>query len=103
MEFTFKSKFNLENVVWFMYENKPVQGIIHKINYRREESVNTSYEHRNIFNKLKSLLGSKKVEVALTYELDMVKSDGTFISCTHYRRENEIFKTKEELLNLLII
>ena len=101
MEFTFKSKFNLENVIWFMYENKPVQGIIHKINYRREESVNTSYEHRNIFNKLKSLLGSKKVEVALTYELDMVKSDGTFISCTHYRRENEIFKTKEELLKSL--
>ena len=101
MEFTFKSKFNLENVVWFMYENKPVLGIIHKINYRREESVNTSYEHRNIFNKLKSLLGSKKVEVALTYELDMVKSDGTFISCTHYRRENEIFKTKEELLKSL--
>ena len=101
MEFTFKSKFNLENVVWFMYENKPVQGIIHKINYRREESVNTSYEHSNIFNKLKSLLGSKKVEVALTYELDMVKSDGTFISCTHYRRENEIFKTKEELLKSL--
>lgn len=101
MEFTFKSKFNLENVVWFMYENKPVQGIIHKINYRREESVDTSCEHRNIFNKLKSLLGSKKVEVALTYELDMVKSDGTFISCTHYRRENEIFKTKEELLKSL--
>ena len=101
MEFTFKSKFNLENVVWFMYDNKPVQGIIHKINYRREESVNTSCEHRNIFNKLKSLLGSKKVEVALTYELDMVKSDGTFISCTYYRRENEIFKTKEELLKSL--
>lgn len=101
MEFTFKSKFNLEEVVWFMYENKPVQGIIHQINYRREESVNTAYEHKNIFNKLKSLLSSKKVEVTLSYGLDMVRSDGTFISCTHYRRENEIFKTKEELLNSL--
>lgn len=101
MEFKFKSKFYLEDVVWFMYENKPVQGIINKINYSREESVNTACEHRNIFNKLKSLLGSKKVEVTLTYELDMVKSDGTFISCTHYRRENEIFKTKEELLKSL--
>ena len=101
MEFTFKSKFNLENVVWFMYENKPVQGIIHKINYRREESVDTSCEHRNIFNKLKSLLNSKKVSVALSYGLDMVRSDGTFISCTHYREENEIFKTKEELLKSL--
>lgn len=101
MEFTFKSKFNLEDVVWFMYNNKPVQGIVNKINYRREESVNTSCEHKNIFNKLKSLLSSKKAEVALTYELDMVTSDGTFISCTHYRSEKEIFKTKEELLNSL--
>lgn len=35
------------------------------------------------------------------YELDMVKSDGTFISCTHYKREYEIFKTKEELIKSL--
>ena len=101
MEFTFKSKFNLENVVWFMYENKPVQGIIHKINYRREESINTAFEHKNIFHKIKSLIDKKKVEVALSYELDMVQNDGTFISCTHYRRENEIFKTKEALLKSL--
>lgn len=101
MEFTFKSKYNLEDVVWFMYENKPVQGIIHKINYSREESVNTAFEQKNIFRKLKSLIDKKKVEVALVYELDMVQSDGTFISCTHYRRENEIFKTKEDLLKSL--
>ena len=101
MEITFKSKFNLENVVWFMYENKPVQGIIHKINYRREESVDTACEHKNIFHKIKSLIDKKKVEVALSYELDMVQSDGTFISCTHYRRENEIFETKEDLLKSL--
>lgn len=101
MEFTFKSKFNLEEVVWFMYENKPVQGIINKINYTREESVNIACEHKNIFHKIKSLIDKKKVEVVLTYEMDMVRSDGTFISCTHYRKENEIFKTKEELLNSL--
>ena len=101
MEFAFKSKFNLEDVVRFMYENKPVQGIVHQINYRRSELINTSSEHKNIFNKLKSLLGSKKVMVAISYELDMVRSDGTFISCPHYREEDEIFKTKEELLNSL--
>lgn len=101
MEFTFKSRFNLEEVVWFMYENKPVQGIIHRINYHRAESVDTACEHKNIFRKIKSLMDKKSVEVVLTYELDMVKSDGTFISCTHYRRESEIFKTKEELLKSL--
>lgn len=101
MKISFKSKFNLEDVVWFMHENKPVQGIIYNISYRQEESVNTAYEHKNIFNKLKSLLSSKKVEITLTYVLDMVQRDGTFISCPHYRRENEIFKTKEDLLKSL--
>jgi hypothetical protein len=101
MEFTFKSKFNLEDIVWFMYDNKPAQGIVCKINYRREESVNTACEHKNIFNKLKSLLSSKKVSVTISYEMDMVRSDGTFISCTHYRQESEMFRTKEELLKSL--
>ena len=101
MEFTFKSKFNLEEAVWFMYENKPVQGIISRINYRRVESVDTAFEHKNIFHKIKSLIDKKRIEVALTYGLDMVKSDGAFISCTHYREESEIFKTKEELLKSL--
>lgn len=101
MEITFKSKFNLEEVVWFMYENKPVQGLIHRINYRRAESINTACEHKNIFHKIISLIDKKSIEVTLIYELDMVKSDGTFISCTHYREESEIFKTKEELIKSL--
>lgn len=84
-----------------MHGNKPVQGIIYKISYERRESVNTAYEHKNIFHKLKSLLSNKKVETYLSYGLDMVKSDGTFISCPHYRGENELFKTKEELLKSL--
>lgn len=63
MEFKFKSKFNLENVVWFMYENKPVQGIVCEISYRREESVNTAFEQKNIFHKIKSLIDKKKVEI----------------------------------------
>ena len=101
MEIKFKSIFNLEEVVWFMYENKPVQGIVCAINYQRRESVNTACEHKNIFQKIKSFLDKKKVDVRLIYELDMVESDGTFISCTYYKRENEIFKTKEELIKSL--
>lgn len=101
MEFTVKSKFNLEDVVWFMYENKPVQGIVYCIYYRRQESVNIVDEHKNIFNKTKSLIDKKKVEVVHTYEVDIVKSDGTFTYNTFYKTENEIFKTKEELLNSL--
>lgn len=101
MEFTFKSKFDLEEVVWFMHENKAVQGIVNGIDYQRRESVDTAYEHKNIFQKIKSFIDKKKVDVRLIYELDMVKSDGTFISCTHYKKESEIFKSKEELVKSL--
>lgn len=101
MEFTFKSKFNLEDVVWFMYDNKPVQGIVCQIYYRREDSINTAREHKNIFLKIKSLIDKKKVEVVLTYVLDMVENDGTLISGFHYMKESEIFKTKEELIKSL--
>lgn len=101
MEVTFKSKFNLEDVVWFMHENKPVQGIVYCIYYRKQESVIIVDEHKNIFNKTKSLIDKKKVEVVYTYGVDMVKSDGTFIYNTFYKTENEIFKTKEELLKSL--
>lgn len=101
MEFSFKSKFNLEDVVWFMHKNKPVQGIINRIRYERNESVNTAYEHKNIFHKLKSLLSNKKVEIRLIYDLDMVNNDGTFVSCSHHLNDSEIFKTKEELLKSL--
>ena len=101
MEVTFKSKFNLEDVVWFMHENKPVQGIVYYIYYRKQESVNIVDEHKNIFNKTKSLIDKKNVEVVHTYGVDMIKSDGTFIYNTFYKTENEIFKTKEELLKSL--
>lgn len=101
MEFTFKSKFNLEDVVWFMHENRPATGMICRIFYSRSESIDTRYEHKNIFHKIKSFLSKKDIEINLSYQLDMVDKDGKFISCPHYRRENEIFKNKQELLNSL--
>lgn len=101
MEFTFKSKFNLEDVVWFMYDNKPAQGIIHRIKYTQEEAVDTRCRHKDIFHKIKSFLNGKRVECFLIYTLDMVSGDGIFKSTPHYKQECEIFKTKEELLKSL--
>ena len=34
MEFTFKSKFNLEDVVWFMHENRPAKVLIQGMNIK---------------------------------------------------------------------
>lgn len=31
----------------------------------------------------------------------MVKSDGAFMSCIHYKEESKIFPTKEELIKSL--
>ena len=101
MDFQFKSKFNLEDVVWFMEDNKPVQGIIDTIHYRREESVDLRYRHKSVFARLKSYLEGAICEVHLRYQIDMVNNDGEFQSTPHYRDENEIFKSKEELLKSL--
>ena len=97
----YKTKFNLEDVVWFMYDNKPSQGIIHRIKYTQEEVVDTRFRHKDIFHKIKSFLSGKYVERFLVYTLDMVSGDGTFKSTPHYKQECEIFKTKEELLKSL--
>ena len=101
MEIKIKTKFNLEDVVWFMKDNKPVQGIINRIEYERVESINTAYEHKNIFQKLKSLLNKTKVDIYLRYTLDWVDNNGKFISAPHYRTEEKLFSTKEELLKTL--
>ena len=101
MDFQFKSKFNLEDVVWFMEDNKPVQGIIDTIHYRREESVDLRCRHKSVFARLKSYLEGARCKISVSYEIDMVWDDGEFRSSPHYRSEDEIFKSKEELLKSL--
>lgn len=101
MDFKFKSKFNLEDVVWFMEDNKPVQGIIKQINYSRSEYVDLRCRHKSVFAKLKSFIEGVRCKIRVSYEIDMVHDDGEFKSSPHYRGEDEIFATKEELLRSL--
>ena len=101
MDFKFKSKFNLEDVVWFMEDNKPVQGIIETIHYRREESVDLRCRHKSVFARLKSYLEGARCKIFVSYEMAMVNGEGEFQSVPHYRGEDEIFKSKEELLKSL--
>lgn len=101
MDFQFKSKFNLEDVVWFMEDNKPVQGIIDSIHYRRDESVDLRCRHKSVFARLKSYLEGARCQIFVKYEMAMVGDDGEFKSSPHYRYEDEIFKSKEELLKSL--
>lgn len=101
MDFQFKSKFNLEDAVWFMEDNKPVQGIIDTINYHRTEYVDLRGRHKSVFARLKSFIEGARCRVRVVYEIDMVNDDGEFQSSPHYRGEDEIFKSKEELLKSL--
>ena len=101
MEFSFKSKFNLEDVVWFMCNNQATQGIIHTITYVREESVDTRCRHQSIFNKIKSYLDGAKRKEKVRYELDRIRENGEFKSAPHILGEDEIFAAKEQLLKSL--
>lgn len=101
MEFTFKSKFKLESVVWLMHENKPTRGIVYRIEYNREERIDITCEQQNIFNKIKSLLNKKKVNISVKYGLDLVDSTGEPTHRPGYISEDKLFATKEELLKSL--
>jgi hypothetical protein len=81
-----------------MYENKPTRGIINHIQYIREECINIICEHQNILNKIISILNKKKVGITLNYTLDLIDSNGNFISRINSIKEDELFSTKEELL-----
>lgn len=101
MEINFKSKFNLEDVVWFICDNQVVQGIIHTINYQRIESVDISRKHKSIFAKLKSCLDRMESKTQIRYQVHRIRENGEFHSGTYFLSEDKVFATKEQLLKNL--
>ena len=42
----FETEYSVEDVVWFMYENKPTRGIVYKVEVRFEEEANLSWTEK---------------------------------------------------------
>lgn len=101
----FETKFSVEDVVWFMYENKPTRGIVYKVDVVFKEEANLSWTEKckNITRKLKSYFDEHSFEKHVSYRVLKINNDDTYygIGGFSYKTANELFHTKEELLKSL--
>ena len=100
---SFKTKFALEDVVYFMYENKLSKGIITRIKVEFEEEV---YIHgsyiKEVIHKIKNFFNNHKTSVKVYYSINKAAKDDTFeCAIGGYFRDWELAHTKEELFKML--
>ena len=99
----FKTRFALEDVVYFMYQNEISKGVITRIKVEFEEDV---YIHgsyiKQVIRKIKNFFSDHKTDVNVYYSIMKVKNDDTFY-CTIAGafREWELASSKEELFKML--
>lgn len=99
----FQTKLHVEDVVYFMLDNKVAIGIVDKVTYKQEESCDISYTDmcRNILQKIKNYFGCHKVSATVSYQVVRILEDGRFHSAPYMLDDTTAFKTKEELLQSL--
>lgn len=99
----FKTKFALEDVVYFLYNNEVSKGIITHIKVEFEEDV---YIHgsymKEVIRKIKNFFNDHKMVVKVYYGIDKANKDDTFYCAIGgYFREWELAHSKEELFKII--
>lgn len=99
----FKTKFALEDVVYFMYQNEISKGVITGIRVEFEESV---YIHgsymQQVIRKIKNFFNDHETDVKVYYSIMKAKNDDTFYcAIAGAFREWELASSKEELFKML--
>lgn len=101
----FETEYNVEDVVWFMCENKPTRGIVYEIYVVFKEEANFSWvdKCKNIVKKLKPCFDKHGFEKNVSYRVKKINNDDTYyeLGSFSYKVASEIFHTKEELLKSL--
>ncbi len=99
----FKTKFALEDVVYFMYKNEISKGVITQIRVVFEESVNIHGSYiQQVIQKIKNFFSDHKTDVNVYYSIMKVNNDDTFYcSIGGFFRERELASSKEELFKML--
>ena len=99
----FKTKFDLEDVVYFMHKNELSKGIITrvKIDFEKEVYIHGSYV-KDVIHKIKNFFNNHKTSVNVYYSVTKASKDDTFYAAIGgYFRDWELAHTKEELFKML--
>ena len=99
----FKTRFALEDVVYFMYQNEISKGVITKIKVDFEEEV---YIHgsyiQQVVQKIRNFFSDHKRNINVYYCIDKVQKDDTFYcAIAGSFREWQLASSKEELFRML--
>lgn len=99
----FKTRFALEDVVYFMYNNEISKGVITRIRVEFEEDV---YIHgsyiQQVVRKIKNFFSDHKTSVMVYYNIDKVNNDDTFYcAIAGAFKDCELAPSKEELFKML--
>lgn len=98
----FKTKYNVEDVIYFMHNNKVCKGIISGIEVTFSENISLgSKETCSIIDKIKNFFSSHKEEYDVKYSIVQVDKNGSFYAAIGgYLRDYDIAYTTEELVKL---
>lgn len=99
----YKTKFALEDVVYFIYQNEISKGVITRIRVEFEEEV---YIHGSymqlVIRKIKNFLSDHKMNVKVYYYINKANNDDTFYcAIAGAFRDWELASSKEELFKML--
>ena len=101
----FETEFSVEDVVWFMYENKPTKGIVYEVNVKFKEEANLSWTEMciNIVRRIRSYFDEHRFEKNVSYRVQKLNDDDTYygVGGFSYKVASELFHTKEDLLKSL--
>ena len=101
----FETEFSVEDVVWFMYKNKPTKGIVYEVNVIFREEANLSWTDKciNIVRRIRSYFDEHRFEKKVSYQVQILNDDDTYygVGGFSYKVASELFHTKEDLLKSL--
>jgi hypothetical protein len=101
----FETEFNVEDVVWFMCDNKPTRGIVYEINVHLEEKFDVFWTEKciNIIRKIRSYFDQHEFKKNISYYVQRVHDDDAHCGAGSYNRmtASQLFHTKEDLLKSL--
>lgn len=97
----FKTKYNLEDIVYLIYKNKIERAVVTGIRVTFEEELKSSgYKILDIVKYAKKFFNDHKKNYSVLYTIDISDSEGKFYCCPGgYFSDEDLYYTKEELIN----
>lgn len=96
-------KYNVGQIVYFMYNNEIRKGIVARIQIDVESKRLDTYLTKKIVNKIISIFDKEypMKEPKIRYSLDLVSKSGDYESCPHIRYEYDIFENQKDIIKEL--